>query len=115
MFANFAPVVDTWAWRGRSGAAYRHYVYAIGAKPAARNAVYVLCDVDETGRYRALYIGETGADEEGRSAPPSRALLAGATHIHLNFDGATAQERCAIVADLRAELTPQALDIRTAV
>ena len=115
MYANFAPVVDTWIWRGRSGTAYRHYVYPIDAMPAVRSAVYVLVRHDEGRGYRPIYAGEFGGEDGDRAARPSRALLGGATHVHLNVDGRTSEDRHAILDDLRAALTPHAVDVRSAV
>ena len=114
MYAQFAPVVDTWIWRGRSGTTYRHYVYPIDAMPAVRSAVYVLVRVDGGHGYRPIYVGEFGGDDSGRGARPSRALLGGATHVHLNVDGRTAPDRHAIAEDLRAALTPSTAEVRSA-
>ena len=115
MFANFVPVVDSWAWRGRSGAVYRHYVYAIGSMPAARSAVFVLAHLDDQGRYHPLYVGEFGGAERVGAPRLSRALLSGATHVHFNFQGSTDDERHAIAEDLREALTPQSVEVRSAV
>ena len=114
MYAHFAPVVDTWIWRGRSGTAYRHYVYPIDAMPAVRSAVYVLVRLDPGRGYRPIYVGQFGGEDGGRAARPSRTLLGGATHVHLNVDGKSAEDRDAIMEDLRAALTPHANELRSA-
>ena len=114
MYAHFAPVVDTWIWRGQSGTAYRHYVYPIDAMPAVRSAVYVLVRRDAGHGYRPIHVGQFGGDDGERVARPSRALLGGATHVHLNVDGRTAADRDAIMDDLRAALTPHVGQLRSA-
>lgn len=75
-----------WYWRGRSGRAYIHSIYARETCPPVAGAVYVVVDV-EGGVRRAIAVGRFPQYLEGR-APDLKALCPEASnsaeiHIHL--------------------------------
>lgn len=75
-----------WYWRGRSGRAYIHSIYASGSCPPVAGAVYVVVDV-RGGNRRAIAIGRFPQYLESR-APDLKVLCPEAPdsveiHIHL--------------------------------
>ena len=94
------PTVD---WHGKSGTAYRYWVYPVGHEFGEQPGNYIFAK-EEGGQWISIYIGETGdlSDRFDNHHKMPCILENGATHIHAHKSNADENVRKAEEADLIA-------------
>lgn len=101
--------IKTISWDGASGAEYKYYIYPIGTDFSATPANYIYAKETEPGRYRPIYVGETGdlsdrpLDTHHKKGCIERQ---GATHIHVHKSSSSKEERVWEEADIVDKWNP---------
>lgn len=95
-------------WAGKSGRTYKYWIYPIGTDFKAVPGNYIFTKEVSSGRYKPIYIGETGDLSERfdnhHKMPCVRTQ--GATHIHVHQSSGGPTERRLEEADLIARWQP---------
>ena len=100
-------------WRGTSGQSYAFETHPFGTQFNPVSAVYIFCRQGASGKWEALYVGETQSLEQrlntgiGSHDGYARASRLGMTHIAALVVAGDA-ERLRIETDLRHGLNPLA-------
>ena len=85
-------------WKGKSGTEYKYSIHAIGTSFKDQPGNYMFIKETQPGRFRPIYIGETGSLADRLNEPDSHhkrpcTKREGATHVcaHINKGGEKAR------------------------